>query len=421
MKGLLRFLFYDYKTKWGNKPTIAVFIALPIIMSLLMTVVFGRGEKQVSFTPPKVALVNKDTGFLSKGVVKLLTNKEMKKEFDFVLTSYEKGYEGLKEQVFSAMVIIPEGFTDDFFFEKKPEIILIKNPSQGIYPEMVETMFSLLTESINYLLTYYYPQFKEVASVYRSIKSQTILPKIVFFDFGRLKNIGKDFYNKSEKLFNVVKNQSFDIVFQTSTEKKEKSAFINLLFPGYALFFLLFFANVAAVSIVRENQRSVAKRLLLTNLTPAGYIFIKIVSAVLFLLSLSIVFGLSGYFIFNIKTEMLFYLSFIVVLSCVSLFSVFFLTSSLSKDENSASNLGMVVLFLMGFTGGGMIPINLIPSYLISISKILPFYRLNMLFADLITKSLFKLDYALYCIFFSAVCYFLGFLFFRKKLVSGEL
>ncbi|BBB31720.1 antibiotic transport system permease protein [Thermotomaculum hydrothermale] len=421
MRGFFRFLFYDYKSKWGNLITIVIFIALPIVMSLLMTVVFGRGNKEASFEPPKIALVNKDDGFLSKGFVKFLTNDEMKKEFNFVLTDYEKGYKGMKDQDYSAILIIPEKFTDDFLEEKSPEVILIKNPSQGIYPEMVETMLSLMTEGTNYLLTYYYPQFKEASEIYKSIKNQTILPKLIFLDFGKLKDLGKDFFKKSKNLIDVVKNQSFEVKFEKRVKEKKSKRFIDSLFPGYALFFLLFFANIVAVSIVKERGMGISKRVLLTDFSVNKYLLAKVVSGVFFLFSLSIVFVLSGYFIFHIKTDMFFLLFFIIFLSCFSLFSVFFLTSSLAKNEASASNLGMVVLFLMGFTGGGMIPLNLIPQFLISFSKFLPFYRLNMLFADLFNKSSFNLDNALYSLFFSLVAYSLGFIFFRKKLISGEL
>ena len=421
MKGIFRFLFYDYKTKWGNIPTIVVFTALPIVMSLLMTVVFGGNDKKPAFEPPKIALINRDNGFLSKGLVRFFTDEHMKKGFDFVETDYEKGYKGMKEQEYSAMVIIPENFTDNFLTEKSPEIVLIKNPSQGIYPKMVETLLSLMTEGTNYLLTYYYPQFKEVKEIYKSVKNKSFFAKVVLLDFGRLKELGKDFYNKSKNLIDVVKNQSFKIEFETVEKKKTEKFSIDTLFPAYALFFLLFFANITAVSIVKENSMGISKRLLLTDLNTGSYLFVKVVSSILFLLTLSFIFALSGYFIFHIETDMVFPLFIVMLLSCISLFSVFFLTSSLVKDENSASNLGMVVLFLMGFTGGGMIPINFIPSFLISVSKIFPFYRLNILFSNLLNKSVFLWNYAFYCLVFSFVCYAIGFVLFRKKLVSGEL
>ncbi len=421
MKGIFRFLFYDYKTKWGNIPTIVVFTALPIVMSLLMTIVFGGSNKKPAFEPPKIALINRDNGFLSKGLVKFFTAEQMTKEFNFVETDYKNGYKGMKEQEYSAMVIIPENFTDNFLTEKSPEIVLIKNPSQGIYPKMVETLLSLMTEGVNYLLTYYYPQFKEISEIYKSIKNKSFFPKVVLLDFGKLKELGKDFYNKSKNLIDVVKNQSFKIEFETVEKKKTKIKFVDTLFPAYALFFLLFFANITAVSIVKENNMGISKRLLLTNLSTGSYLFVKVVSSILFLLTLSFIFALSGFFIFHIKTGMVFPLFIVMLLSCISLFSIFFAVSSLTKDENSASNLGMVVLFLMGFTGGGMIPINLIPSFLISVSKIFPFYRLNMLFSNLLTKSVFLWNYVFYCLVFSFVCYAIGFVLFRKKLVSGEL
>ncbi len=421
MRGFLRFLFYDYKAKWGNKSTIAIFIALPVIMSLLMTIVFGRGDKKISFQPPKIALVNKDNGFISKGLVRFLTNDEMKKEFEFVETDYKAGFEGMKNQVYSAIVVLPENFTRDFFYENSPSILLIKNPSQGIYPKMVETMLSLMTEGVNYLLTYYYPQFKEVSEIYKAVEGKKIILRFSFLNFKKLKDVGIDFYNKSKKLVNVVKDQSFTVDFKEEKKKSKKTGFIGSLFPAYSLFFLLFFANIMAVSIVKENYESISKRLMLTGLSPLKYLLVKVLSSVMFLLTISFVFVLSGYFVFKIKTEFIFLLIAIVVLSCFSLFSVFFLLSSFSKNEASASNLGMVVLFLMGFTGGGMIPLNFIPSFLVSISKIFPFYRLNILFIELLGNLKFRVDYALYCIVFSIVCFALGFFFFRKNLLKGEV
>lgn len=417
MKSFFRFVYYDYKLKWGNLPVIATFIILPVLMSLTMKAVFNKSEKENSFEPPRIALVNLDKGFLSKGLVSLLTNKEMKRGFDFETTNYSDGVKGMKAQVYSAMVVIPENFTDSFFKEKSPEIILIKNPSQGIYPDIVEKALSIAIEGNNYILTYFYPEFKEMAGIYTALKEKSLFKGLSLFRLERLKMLAEDIFNKSKKAFTEARNLPFtvEIKRENKGERKAMTDLMKAIFPASALFFLLFFTNMAAISIVKDDQKEITKRVILTGVSISKYLSVKIASAILFLLSLSIFFLLSGYLIFHIKSDNPLILLCVVFLGIISLFSPFFLISSIAKNQETASNIGLSLLFIMGFSGGGMIPSYLLPSFILNTAKIFPFYRTNRLIIDtLANQPLGKSDIA-FLLAFSITCYLTGFIFYRKK------
>ena len=412
MRGFFRFVFYDFKRKWGAPFTIAIFIALPVILALLMSTIFGNGKK-VKFSPPKIALVNKDNGIVSKTIVRFLTDERMKKEFNFVLMDLQRARKKMLKDEFSAIVIIPKNFTSDFFDEKCPEILLIENPSQGIYPKMVETMLSLLSEGVNYFFTYYHSQFEEVASIHKDVKKGVFSIKLLF-QANKLKKLGKDFLAKSKKLFYAVKSLPFEVRFTKEGKIEKEENFMITLFPPYALFFLLFFANICAVSIVEERRKAITNRILLTKMGLPHYLLGKISSSVLFLIILSIVFSVCGFLLFDLKTPNVLLFFLIIVFGCFSLFSVFFLTSSLAKSQSSASNLGMVLIFLMGFSGGGMIPLNLLPSSIVSFSKLFPFYSVNKMIAEILTSNSVSFQPMLYLILVSLLCYCAGFWGFKK-------
>ncbi len=420
MKSFFRFVYYDYKLKWGNIPTIAVFIILPVLMSLTMKAVFIKSEKEKGFEPPRIALVNLDNGFLSRGLVSFLTNEKMKKGFDFETTNYSDGVKGMKAEVYSAMVVIPENFTDNFFKEKSPEILLIKNPSQEIYPDIVEKALSIAIEGSNYVLTYFYPEFKEMAGIYIALKEKSLFKGLSLFRLERLKTLAEDIFNKSKKAFTEARNLPFtvEIKREKKGERKTMTDLMKAIFPASALFFLLFFTNMAAVSIVKDDEKEITKRVILTGVNTSRYLLVKITSAILFLLSLSIFFLLSGYLIFHFKSVSLLTLSGVVFLGIVSLFSPFFLISSVAKNEESASNIGLSLLFIMGFSGGGMIPSNFLPSFILNIAKVFPFYRVNRLIVNTITNQPLGKSDIVFLITLSTICYLTGFVFYRKKFLE---
>ena len=193
---------------------------------------------------------------------------------------------------------------------------------------------------------------------------------------------------------------------------------IKTIFPASALFFLLFFTNMAAVSIVKDDEKEITKRIMLTGVNISKYLFVKIASAILFLFSLSIFFLLSGYLIFHIKSDNPLILLYVVLLGIISLFSPFFLISSVAKNEQSASNIGLSLLFIMGFSGGGMIPSNLLPLFILNIAKMFPFYRVNRLITATITNQPLNIGDIAFLIVLSTICYLTGFVFYRKKLLE---
>jgi len=121
-------------------------LAFPIIFSLMLAVTFGTGDSEV----PKVHLLieDRDGGTLSGLLVSAFASEEMKKYYD-AETVGEEGIARMERGEASALLRIPEGFGDAFVRGTPTTLRLVRNPAQGILPEIAEESSRVLVEVLS--------------------------------------------------------------------------------------------------------------------------------------------------------------------------------------------------------------------------------------------------------------------------------
>ncbi len=376
-----------------------------------MYAIFGGKKGGSKFVPPKASIVNKDTGFLSRIFVSILKNSGVKKGIVFEEEKCKEAYEKLRDQEVSAVVIFPENFTSDFLDERVPEITIIKNPSQVIYPRIVETFFEILSEIVNYSLTYFYFEFKKVKVILKDFERG----KDIDFSSSDLNKFVEGAREKGKKVFNLLKDFRMEIKEDNLNKRKNFGNFISYFFPGYSLFFILFIANMVMVSIV-EDEKNLTKRLFLTHLTPFKYLIAKFLSGSFFLFVISLFFCLCGYFIFGLRVYSLILLLLILATISFAFPSIFLFTSSIAGSKKGAQNYGMIAIFFMASTGGGTIPVPFLPNTILKISSILPFYNINKMVINLTMMGKVEPKLFLFSILMGALFFILGLIIFMRRL-----
>jgi len=378
MRKILKLSLFEYKRKWNKPALVLIYILTPIIITLIMWFAFGGGTSGTGFAPIKIALVNNDKdGFISKFFINVLSDDRIKDKIITKVVNEKESEELINNRKVSAILIIPEKFSADLIDMKKTQISLIKNPSEIIYPSIVELGMNIVRDITNFMLTLFEDEIRLIKNSIN--KGEKINDKdfIKLYDKSRV---------KIERLIEIFYDRGIGVK-EVKKEKKNVS-FVIYIFSGMGFFFLFFISNAFLEDMVKDRNKLVLKKLFLTKLKKSEYYFSKLFSAVIFLLTIEIVLSISGRIIFNIKTNNIFLLIIMLVISSLMLSLISIFVVGISKNHNQVHNINMIIVFLFAILGGSLIPVSSLPSSIRIFSIISPLYYLTQGINSLILNNL---------------------------------
>ncbi len=137
----------DLRRKLRAPVGLVVVLCFPVLFAAMIALVFGsRGE-----AVPKVRLLveNRDgDAFLSGALVSALTSSQMAEYFD-VRVVHEEGAKRMDKGEASALLVIPKGFSQAVIDGKPVVLSMVRNPSEGILPEIAEQTARTLVEVLD--------------------------------------------------------------------------------------------------------------------------------------------------------------------------------------------------------------------------------------------------------------------------------
>lgn len=157
---------------------------------------------------------------------------------------------------------------------------------------------------------------------------------------------------------------------------------------GTAVTFMLFGVGAIAASLLREMRSGTAQRLLLMGATAGEILLSKLLYSV-FLGSFQLfVMMVYGWLIFNLQIwQHLPAMLVMIVVTAVTMSSVGLIISALSKTEEQAGGLQVVIILSMSAIGGAMFPSFLLPDIIKTISKITPVFWTMQGFNDIFWRD----------------------------------
>ena len=161
--------------------------------------------------------------------------------------------------------------------------------------------------------------------------------------------------------------------FNTTSIVNSRIGTVDLYVPGITAAFIMTNGIIALTATNTEfKRRGIIKRLSITPLTKLDWIVGNILTQTLLNLMLTgIMIGL-GWLLFNVRIVPD-ALSIVLILLGSMMFSGIGMTlSGFIKDVEAASAIGNAIAFPMMFLSGTYFPLEIMPSYIQSISKVLP-------------------------------------------------
>ncbi len=135
-------------------------LALPIVLVAVIGLVFGsQGGEGNSLGRIKFAVVDEDKSPLADFLRGAANQGKASQYLDPVFLERAAAEEQLKEDNFSAILVIPEGFASNYLTGGKVQLELVKNPAEQIHPAVLEELLEVVVSALNGISRNFNSQF----------------------------------------------------------------------------------------------------------------------------------------------------------------------------------------------------------------------------------------------------------------------
>ncbi len=368
MRSFLTVLRKDLLRKIRSPLAPIVYLAFPILFALLIGVTFGsHGDKMA---PVKLALIDDDKGLAARLIKSSFTQGESNQKFEVTeVASAEEGTRLVEDDKVSAMIRIPPGFSDSLFDGRSTFIEVLKNPAQGIYPQIAEEFVKVLALAGGSAIRVLQAPIRDIHSATKAEGPPTdAFVSTVSLSFKkRFEGMGRYALPPAIRVEDVKppakKSAAGDTPFRIAL----------YVLPGMAVFSIMMLSLGSLIDFQREIAHGTLARQLLAPIRGSDVILGKFaatwvlgIGCILLLAAVAVLWAGAG---------------FASVPGFIGL-SVFFalaatgfagLIQAISRSERTGPVVGSILVMVMSMAGGTWIPLDALPAF---VRKVAP-YTLN--------------------------------------------
>jgi ABC-type multidrug transport system permease subunit len=375
MRILAHLVAKDLKRKLRSPLGLIATLSFPLLFAGMIALAFGKGDSGI----PKVRMLvaNEDDGLLANGVASVFTSQQASKFFDGKTVTAAEGKALMEAGKASALLTIPKGFTQDVLDGKLVTLRLLRNPAEGILPEIAEQTTGALTDILDGGRRVLDKPLADIRPLLDDDGKAPSDAEIVAISLAVKKSI--------EGLSNLVyppaialESEMFDKAKATSqTESKKNgdapSAIFLLVLPGVAVYGLFLVADQGMRDVMTERTLGTLRRQLAGPLTAETIIFGKAVYTAALAAAAIVVIGGVGAVVLSapVSVPAFLLLSAALVLAVTGTTAVIY---GAARTERQASTLGNMIFLAMGFLGGGFIRVEGLPAVVRGIAPFTPLY-----------------------------------------------
>jgi ABC-2 type transport system permease protein len=352
-------LFVKLMGVWREKTTMFFTIAFPIILILVFGTIF-MSQDNVGF---HLCVQDLDQSNLS-----IQSIKTLERDGKFKITKVDPALDPVKyvrDNKVNLVLIIPKGF-ERFLLDR----VTLKNPNAFV------------------TITYIYDP-----------SSSSVPTKIQILN-AVLAGINQKLSGKTP----VIKSVEKSILTR-------KYRFIEFFVPGIIAMAVMSLSLFGTVNLNTElRQKGIIRKLSTTPITRTDWILSDILYQFILGVVSTIAMLLVSYAVFDVSLNIDAWLPTFILLDVFSFVGIGMILTRFARESQSAAAAANAVSFPMMFLSGSFFPIELMPSFLQTISKILPLYYVNeglraaMVFED----NMAAMNAASVVAAFAAVVFILG-------------
>lgn len=326
----------ELKVTFKDIQALAVIILMPIVLifalGMSLSSIFEGGSVEVSQF--KVGVINEDDGEAAENLMEFFETEEVKEYVTILTGSLDELKDKLKEEEIVAFIQIPNGYSK-----------AVENGEQGevkIYQEKEEDVNNTIFSS---LMKAYADTNNNVSAAIKSADEQ--LEKYSIPGEAVL-----------EPLENILDNDRDYIGTEYLTDEENNISAIQYYSAAMAAMYILFVGMIGTSSIIEERENNTLMRLLTTKANRVDIILGKFLGVFLIgILDIGIIILFSK-FVFGVTWGNS--IGGLLLLSAMLSFAASGLSlmiATLFKSSKAVSTLNPVIVMVMGFIGGNMLPV----------------------------------------------------------------
>jgi len=370
---VLHLVAKDLRRKVRSPLGLLAALSFPILFAGMIAIAFGRGS-----SVPKVRMLvaNEDDGLLASAVASAFTSQQAATAFDGRVVTAAEGLALMNGGKASALLTIPKGFTQDVLDGKPVTLRLLRNPSEGILPEIAEQTSGALVDVLDAGRRVFdrpIADLRPLLSASGSPANAEVVAISLAFKL-TLDATGDLVFPPAIVLQSELFGNATPAA-RAAGEKEGESPSVVFLFvlPGVAVYGLFLVADQGMRDVMTERTQGTLRRQLAGPVRPETIILGKAVFTAVLAAGATVVLALVGAVVLTraVSLPAFLLLSAALVLAVTGTAAVIY---GLARTERLASTLANMIFLMMGFLGGGFISIEALPGVVQRIAPLTPLY-----------------------------------------------
>jgi len=355
----------DVKRRLKSPLSILVLMVIPLIMTAIIGAVFNPGSNQSQLPKIKVLMVDKDKNIGSKFFLGGFSSPQLEDMFEINRVGEVKGRELISKGKASALIIIPENFTERLLKVENSQFLVIKNPSEQFLPNIVEEFMNTYAVIISGLVQAFEPEIKAIDNMLdlkmEDISIQAMVP---YLEIGK-----KKIENLAKYLDPLLIKLKTEVTGKEDQEQKQGFNIFSFILPGMSVMFLFFIIEIFLRDILSEREDGKLQRMMFSPLRSNELILARIFSGWIMGIIVLVLIVAAGSLFFSISWGNYGVLFLLSAVTCFWIAAFFALLDSFFKNRNQAGSFTAPIILAFSAFGGSILPVNQLPSSINWIAK----------------------------------------------------
>jgi ABC-type multidrug transport system permease subunit len=352
-----------------NPALVLILLAIPVSLAAIEYAAFGRTVASGKLPPITVLLLDEDQSLVSRLVPQLFAAGPMRGQFQVeTVTNWTSVRARFQANDASALVVIPKGFQERALAGTRTELAIYKNPLQSILPGVVEGVLDVGAMIGNQLLEEARGPLNRIRHLVEAGSEGSDQDML---EIARgLAAAGRRFGSLASLDRATVRVERPGTGL--SAEQMNTAQFFAVVFPGLAIFVLLFISQALAARLLRDRMRGLPRRLATLPVSRDAIVWGGILYVAATLLVLLIVLGGIGRLVFGISLRNP--LSLVVVGAGFAAFAggLHLAIAGVARSDRTAAFVGTAVVLVISLLGGSFVPLDLYPASIRPLATLVP-------------------------------------------------
>jgi ABC-2 type transport system permease protein len=359
---VLELIRKDFVRRWRSPMSTLAMLVFPFLMAGMIGAVSGGGSGP-SFPRIDVLIEDRDDGFLTRLLMGPLQSGNFD-EYLRVIEADDDGMARMERGEASALVIFPEGFTQSVLDGQPAQIQVVRNPAEGIKPEVVEQGVEVLATYLDQAAKIFGDELSEMAAM---------MDEDEYPGSARILAIAQSMGERLDTAARFIFPPVVSVEDVKQTDEDGSSPDFNVF--GYVLVMVsvmsvLFVNSRAVLDLYDEEKTGMLRRQLATPMSVSQLIGSKIAFGVLMgivvMILLLVIGALLGWYTWPVD---LLGVVLVTVTFSAAACGVMCIVYALCRTDRQAAGFNWLVIMGMSALGGSMTPIDVFPEALQRVAR----------------------------------------------------